>query len=78
MTRPHTPAWILTGQEGPSSLQFVDSLELPQLGDHDVLVKIHAASLNYREVVIAQVPHPSPPQHPVLTTTGETRPGYQG
>ncbi|GAB1216868.1 hypothetical protein ATERTT37_006087 [Aspergillus terreus] len=54
MTRTHTPAWILTGQEGPSSLQFVDSLELPQLGDHDVLVKIHAASLNYREVVIAQ------------------------
>lgn len=52
----HTPAWVLNSQNGPSSLEFVESLELPQIGAHDVLVKIHAASLNYREVVIAQVP----------------------
>ncbi|KAL4896698.1 alcohol dehydrogenase [Aspergillus ambiguus] len=54
MSASHTPAWILSGQAGPSSLQFVESLELPQLHDHDVLVRIHAASLNYRELVLAQ------------------------
>ncbi|KAF9895431.1 hypothetical protein FE257_000337 [Aspergillus nanangensis] len=49
----HTPAWILNGQKGTESLKYVENLALPQLGAHDVLIKIHAASLNYREVVLA-------------------------
>ncbi|KAI9038222.1 zinc-dependent alcohol dehydrogenase family protein [Aspergillus affinis] len=47
-------AWILTGQEGPQSLKFVENQELPPLGDHDVRVKIQAASLNYRDIAIAK------------------------
>ncbi|KAL4972234.1 chaperonin 10-like protein [Aspergillus desertorum] len=48
-----TPAWVLTGQNGPSSLEFVADFPLPSLGQNDVLVRIHAASLNYRELAIA-------------------------
>ncbi|KAK4202018.1 putative alcohol dehydrogenase [Triangularia verruculosa] len=49
--------WILTGQEGyETSLQLVDSdiSPSPQLGPDDVLVQVQAASLNYRELVIAK------------------------
>lgn len=49
--------WILTGQEGfESSLEYQTDVKIPtaqELGPHDVLVKIEAASLNYRELVIA-------------------------
>ncbi|PLB49812.1 GroES-like protein [Aspergillus steynii IBT 23096] len=47
-------AWILSGQEGPKSLEFVENQELPPLGDHDVRVRIHAASLNHRDIAIAK------------------------
>lgn len=49
--------WILTGQEGfETSLEYQEGLDVPSakdLGPHDVLVTMHAASLNYRELVIA-------------------------
>ncbi|OJJ59274.1 hypothetical protein ASPSYDRAFT_151909 [Aspergillus sydowii CBS 593.65] len=49
--------WILTGQEGfETSLEYQQGLIIPSpqdLGPKDVLVKLHAASLNYRELVIA-------------------------
>lgn len=49
--------WILTGQEGfEKSLEYQEGLEVPsahELGSHDVLVTMHAASLNYRELIIA-------------------------
>ncbi|KAK0739422.1 hypothetical protein B0T21DRAFT_409772 [Apiosordaria backusii] len=49
--------WILTGQDGYDvSLQLVDS-EITtgtELGPDDVLVQLHAASLNYRDLVIAK------------------------
>ncbi|KAJ5120033.1 hypothetical protein N7448_010702 [Penicillium atrosanguineum] len=49
--------WILTGQEGfEKSLQYQEGLDIPsahKLGSHDVLVAMHAASLNYRELMIA-------------------------
>ncbi|KAL4904180.1 hypothetical protein BDW74DRAFT_185813 [Aspergillus multicolor] len=48
-----TPAWILTGQNGPSSLEFVGAFDLPRLGPNEVLVRVHAAALNYRELAIA-------------------------
>ncbi|KAL2833736.1 alcohol dehydrogenase [Aspergillus cavernicola] len=49
-----TPAWLLTGQSGTDSLEFTEAHELPPLGENDVLVRIHAASLNYRELLIAK------------------------
>jgi hypothetical protein len=49
--------WILTGQEGfETSLQYNDNAPIPsadQLGPNEVLVRIHAASLNKRDVDIA-------------------------
>jgi NADPH:quinone reductase-like Zn-dependent oxidoreductase len=57
-TQTKSPAWLLTGQNGPSSLEFLEEYELPPLRDNDVLVRIHAASLNYREIAIAKVREP--------------------
>ncbi|KAJ5865368.1 uncharacterized protein N7529_007284 [Penicillium soppii] len=49
--------WVLTGQEGfETSLEYQKDLIIPssqELGPHEVLVRMHAASLNYRELVIA-------------------------
>jgi NADPH:quinone reductase-like Zn-dependent oxidoreductase len=49
--------WILTGQEGfETSLEYQRDVKVPsasELGPKDVLVELHAASLNYRELVIA-------------------------
>ena len=33
----------------------LESAHVPQISDFDVLVKIHAASLNYRDLMIAKV-----------------------
>ncbi|KAJ9156594.1 Polyketide synthase, enoylreductase [Pleurostoma richardsiae] len=49
--------WILTGQEGfETSLQYEENIPIPpadKLGPNKVLVEMHAASLNYRELIIA-------------------------
>lgn len=49
--------WILTGQEGfETSLKLEENIPIPsakELGENEVLVKVHAASLNYRELMIA-------------------------
>ncbi|KAL4899845.1 hypothetical protein BDW74DRAFT_183335 [Aspergillus multicolor] len=49
--------WILTGQEGfETSLEYQTGLTIPSkkdLAPNELLVKMHAASLNYRELVIA-------------------------
>lgn len=52
--------WILDDQQGYDlSLRYEDDIPLPSkkaLGPNEVLVKLHAASLNYRDVVIAGSP----------------------
>lgn len=49
--------WILNSQNGfETSLEYQENVPIPsadQLGPTDVLVKLHAASLNHRELVIA-------------------------
>ncbi|KAL4877861.1 alcohol dehydrogenase [Aspergillus karnatakaensis] len=64
ITPTSTPTWLLTTQNGPSSLQFLPNHPLPPLGPTDILVQIHAASLNYREIAIAKgkfnLPLPNP------------------
>lgn len=50
-----TASWVLNDQKGVDGLQYVELLELPQVGENDVLVKIHAASLNYRDLAISRV-----------------------
>ncbi|KAF4969487.1 hypothetical protein FSARC_3273 [Fusarium sarcochroum] len=49
--------WILNDQQGfETSLKYQENVPVPskeQLGPNQVLVKLYAASLNYREIVIA-------------------------
>ncbi|KAI9930022.1 hypothetical protein MW887_011832 [Aspergillus wentii] len=49
-------SWVLQGQNGIESLKVVDK-EIPRPGDHEVLVRIYAASLNHRELAIAKGDH---------------------
>jgi NADPH:quinone reductase-like Zn-dependent oxidoreductase len=50
-----TSAWVLKDQQGIDSLQLVENHPVPTLSENDVLVKLHAASLNARDIVIAKV-----------------------
>ena len=50
-----TSAWVLNDQHGIDSLQLVGDHPIRTLNDDEVLVKINAASLNYRDIVIAKV-----------------------
>ncbi|KAL9126653.1 MAG: hypothetical protein Q9217_004329 [Psora testacea] len=49
-----TRQWNLTGGEGFDSLKFTEAANIPKLGDHDVLINIHFASLNYRDLIISK------------------------
>jgi NADPH:quinone reductase-like Zn-dependent oxidoreductase len=51
----HTARWILSSQNGIDSLTFEEIAPVPELGPEDVLVKMHAASINYRDLVITKV-----------------------
>ena len=56
MSLPTTTAqWTVEGQNGFDGLKFDESAKIPELGDHDCLVKIDAVSLNYRDLVIPHV-----------------------
>lgn len=57
MTRTTTRCWTINSREkGIDGFAFV-SAPVPSLGDHDVLVRMRAASLNYRDLVIAEGKH---------------------
>lgn len=59
-----TGGWELdSAQEGFGSLRYepTASSRPEDLGPDDVLVEIHAASLNYRDLVITKVPHLNSP-----------------
>ena len=50
-----TKQWLVQGKDGMDSLSFNEKAPIPELGDRDVLVHFHAASLNYRDVIIPKV-----------------------
>ena len=51
-----TKQWTVTGSDkGFDGLEFRDG-KVPDVGDTDVLVKFHAASINYRDLIIPKVP----------------------
>ncbi|KAH8701809.1 putative alcohol dehydrogenase [Talaromyces proteolyticus] len=54
-----TKQWIVDGQNGLDSLKYTEG-PIPDLGDTQVLVKIHAVSLNYRDLIIPQGKYPWP------------------
>ncbi|RSM13802.1 hypothetical protein CDV31_005672 [Fusarium ambrosium] len=53
----HTLTWQISRSEGIDGLDLVDR-PIPQLGKKDVLVKIHAASLNFRDALILNGHYP--------------------
>jgi NADPH:quinone reductase-like Zn-dependent oxidoreductase len=53
-----TKQWTVQGKDGFDSLKFDDKASIPKLGDKDVLVKLHAASLNYRDLAIPKGKYP--------------------
>lgn len=55
-----TKQWTVEGKEGFDSLKFNKSASLPEVGSEEVLVKFHAASLNYRDLLIPRVRERSP------------------
>lgn len=59
--------WILNSQEGfETSLEYQEGVHEPtadEIGPNEVLVEIRAASLNYREILIAS---PNVRQHQEL------------
>ncbi|KAL8698650.1 MAG: hypothetical protein Q9201_006448 [Fulgogasparrea decipioides] len=55
-----TKQWTLEGQSGFDSLTFNPSAPVPHLGERDVLVRFHSASLNYRDLVISKGAYPLP------------------
>ncbi|KAF2121367.1 hypothetical protein BDV96DRAFT_564135 [Lophiotrema nucula] len=52
--------WTVEGKDGFDSLKFNEKAPVAQLGDKDVLVKIHAVSLNYRDLIIPKGKYPFP------------------
>lgn len=46
--------WILKGSQGAKSLQL-EEVPTPEPGDYEILVKFHAASLNFRDLMIINV-----------------------
>ena len=55
-----TAQWIVAGESGFDSLKFQDSSPIPYQGDHDVLVHMSYASLNYRDLIIPKGQYPFP------------------
>ena len=50
-----TKAWTVHGTDGFENLKFNEQFPLGELIDHDVLIRLHAVSLNYRDVAIPKV-----------------------
>ncbi|KAF1846751.1 NAD(P)-binding protein [Cucurbitaria berberidis CBS 394.84] len=55
-----TKQWTVDGNTGFDALNFNENAPVPEVGDKDVLVKIHAASLNYRDLIIPKGKYPFP------------------
>jgi NADPH:quinone reductase-like Zn-dependent oxidoreductase len=47
--------WVIRGQEkGLDELHFTEG-PIPKIDDYGVLVKLHAAAINYRDILIPSV-----------------------
>jgi len=50
--------WTVQGQTGFDSLKLNEQAPVPKVSENDVLVKFHAASLNYRDLIIPKGSYP--------------------
>lgn len=61
--------WTVTGTgTGFETLRYVDG-DVPRVGENEVLVKLHAASLNYRDLIIPRGKYPFPTRFPVVAAS---------
>ncbi|KKK19325.1 hypothetical protein P175DRAFT_0458355 [Aspergillus ochraceoroseus IBT 24754] len=56
---------VIDAESGFDGLKYTDA-PVPKVGENEVLVKLHAASLNYRDVIIPQGMYPFPLSLPVV------------
>lgn len=50
--------WALRGTNGIESL-VLEEVEVAEPGDYEIQIKLHAASLNFRDIKVATASHPS-------------------
>ncbi|KAK7934771.1 NAD(P)-binding protein [Apiospora marii] len=61
--------WVIASEKKDlDGLEFVDA-EVPKCGETEVLVKLHAASLNYRDLAIPKGMYPFPLNTPVVAAS---------
>ncbi|THW59595.1 NAD(P)-binding protein [Aureobasidium pullulans] len=58
--------WRVQGTGSFDNLKFNKEAPVPEVGDKDVLVKFHGASLNYRDLIIAAGGYPFPQEDNVV------------
>ncbi|TKA69786.1 hypothetical protein B0A49_06472, partial [Cryomyces minteri] len=58
--------WTVNGTSGFDALKFNENAPIPKLGDKDVLVRFHGASLNYRDLIIPKGQYPFPQRDGVV------------
>ncbi|KAF2451459.1 NAD(P)-binding protein [Karstenula rhodostoma CBS 690.94] len=61
-----TKQWTVQGKDGFESLKWDEKAPVPSLGERDVLVKFHAASLNFRDLAIPKGRYPFPTREGVV------------
>ncbi|KAI0870462.1 hypothetical protein GGS24DRAFT_102245 [Hypoxylon argillaceum] len=61
--------WTISGTgKELETLQFGDG-EVPQPGENEVLIRLHAASLNFRDLIIPRGKYPFPARFPVVAAS---------
>ncbi|KAI1440350.1 NAD(P)-binding protein [Annulohypoxylon stygium] len=61
--------WTVTGKDkGFDGLELKEA-PIPKIGENDVLVKLHAASLNYRDLIIPKGMYPFATEFPVVPSS---------
>ena len=66
MAPTHTNQWTVEGKTGFDSLKWYENVPIAKLGDTEVLVKLHAASLNYRDLIIPKNKYPFAVKDPII------------
>ncbi|KAH8703113.1 putative zinc-containing alcohol dehydrogenase [Talaromyces proteolyticus] len=57
--------WTVAGTKNGFDDLKLENVAVPQVGENEVLVKLHAASLNYRDLIIPKGKYPFPVKAPV-------------
>ncbi|KAK4979471.1 hypothetical protein LTR28_004460 [Elasticomyces elasticus] len=58
--------WTVEGTNGFDDLKFSTDAPVPEIGEKDVLVQFHGASLNYRDLIIPKGMYPFPQREHVV------------